>query len=84
MIGSLKTITLINIFAALTIGAFIGVHLVIITANNQQTLDTIIDINGPLRFNEYFLRLFSQAWSMVYNALGVIDSSEFMITTFIR
>ncbi|CAD8116246.1 unnamed protein product [Paramecium sonneborni] len=80
MTNSLRILVSINIMIMIIILAFIIAHLLKIEFYNHQTQLTLSNINGPTLFNRYFFKVFTYTWSLVFNSLGIIESSEFLIT----
>ncbi|CAD8193890.1 unnamed protein product [Paramecium pentaurelia] len=80
MTNSLRILVTINIIIMMIILAYIVAHLLKISSYNNQTQQTLSNINGPTLFNRYFFKVFTYTWSLVFNSLGIIESSDFLIT----
>ncbi|CAK61089.1 unnamed protein product (macronuclear) [Paramecium tetraurelia] len=80
MTNSLRVLVIINIIIILIVSTYIIAHLMMITSYNNQTQLTLSNINGPTLFNRYFFKVFTYTWSLVFNSLGIIESSDYLIT----
>ncbi|CAD8162327.1 unnamed protein product [Paramecium octaurelia] len=80
MTNSLRVLVTINIIIMMIVLAYIIAHLLKIQSYNDQTQLTLSNINGPTLFNRYFFKVFTYTWSLVFNTLGIIESSDFLIT----
>ncbi|CAK69076.1 unnamed protein product (macronuclear) [Paramecium tetraurelia] len=79
MTDSLKKLAIINILIMVIIIGYIIAHLVKLNTYTEQTQQTLANINGPTLFNRYFFKIFTYTWSLVFNTLEIIESSDFII-----
>ncbi|CAD8101568.1 unnamed protein product [Paramecium primaurelia] len=77
---SLQALLAINILIVLIIAIYIIIHLTNVSAYHDELLQTLINIQAPLLFNRYFFKTFCYIWSLVFNSLSIIDSSDYIIT----
>ncbi|CAD8127345.1 unnamed protein product [Paramecium sonneborni] len=79
MTDSLKKLAFINILIIIIIIGYIIAHLIKLNFYTNQTQLTLANINGPTLFNRYFFKIFTYTWSLVFNTLDIIESSDFLI-----
>ncbi|CAD8212474.1 unnamed protein product [Paramecium pentaurelia] len=79
MTDSLKKLAIINIIIMIIIIGYIMAHLIKLQTYTHQTQQTLANINGPTLFNRYFFKIFTYTWSLVFNTLDIIESSNFII-----
>ncbi|CAD8206676.1 unnamed protein product [Paramecium octaurelia] len=76
---SLQALLAINILIVLIITIYIIIHLTNVSSYHDELLQTLINIQAPLLFNRYFFKTFCYIWSLVFNSLNIINSSEYII-----
>lgn len=80
MTSSLKMLFLINLFVLIMLTSYLIIHIILLQNYNDEILATLNNISGPMLFNRYFCKLFTYSWSLVFNTLDIIASSEFILT----